>query len=113
MRNETLPDSGAFILNLDDVDNPGSHWTSVYKDSYYDSFGLPCPLELRGRILRYNRVQHQDVNSSLCGLFSAAFIHLRNCGFSDYDINYRIFTRDDWLKNYRALSRISAAHLLR
>ena len=111
MRDEPLPKTGAFILNLGKLTSDGTHWVSVYKRSYYDPFGLPAPRELQGRIRTYNRVQHQHLKSSLCGYFAAAFIHLRNCGYSDYDINYRIFTRDA-VKNFKTLGRISAEHFL-
>ena len=43
MRTEKLPKTGSFVLNLDELEDPGTHWVSVFHNEYYDSFGLPPP----------------------------------------------------------------------
>ena len=73
----------AFIVNLDDVENPGTHWVAVRKIRnlviYFDSYGdLPPPRE----ILRYYR--HYDIyfnhknlqpdNSIICGQLCLEFL---------------------------------------
>lgn len=90
MRNEKLPLYGSFIVNLDDLKNKGSHWVAVFGSEYYDSFGMPPPIELENRILTYNTIQHQTINSVLCALFACLYIHYRNYGYSKYDICYNI-----------------------
>ena len=46
MRTEKLPKSGCYVLNLDELEDPGTHWVSVFNNEYYDSFGLPPPKKL-------------------------------------------------------------------
>ena len=91
MRNDArLPQQGCYILNLDEREDPGTHWTAVYHGEYYDPFGLPPPQRLAH--LTYNRVQHQSMNSHLCGLYCMYYIFQRNRGVSAYDLSYL------WLK---------------
>ena len=59
MRNEVLPRTGCFVL--DELEDPGTHWVSVYNNEYYDSFGLPPPKKLEKTISWYNTRQHQNV----------------------------------------------------
>ncbi|VBB17973.1 Ulp1 protease [Yasminevirus sp. GU-2018] len=85
------------IFNLDNHDQPGSHWTAMYTDLesgnifYFDSFGVkPEPrvralmrqqarfLESKGKNVNtirvdYNKVQHQKGNSE-CGVYSINFL---------------------------------------
>jgi len=94
MRDEVLPKSGNFVLNLDELEDPGTHWVAVFENEYYDSFGLPPPKCLENRILWYNTQQHQNVNSSLCGLYACYFIQMRNRGYSAYDVCYKKLKND-------------------
>ena len=93
MRDENfLPVDGCFILNLDQTDGPGTHWTAVFPSFgfYYDPFGLPWPKELNKLNLHtYNSVQHQKVTSNLCGLYCIYVIrHLYKNPGSFYEIMY-------------------------
>ena len=110
MRNDRLPKSGSFILNLDGKRGPGTHWTAIYKNrEYYDSFGLPPPPELQ-HIKVYNRIQHQAPFSTLCGLFALAYIYLRNRNFSPYYINYQYFkevSKDASKENWEKIKKIT------
>lgn len=99
MRNERLPKSGNYILNLDIVENAGTHWVAVYGNEYYDSFGLAPPSEIEHKINKYNIVQHQKLTSSLCGLFACLYIHYRNYGYTPYDICYFILKHKSYNKN--------------
>ena len=101
MRDEILPNRGCYCLNLDDKSDPGTHWVAVYGDEYYDSYGLPPPKKLSH--LKYNTVQHQKPNSSLCGLYACFYIYSRNRNKSAYDICYKIFKingNEKELKNF-------------
>lgn len=85
----------AFVMNLDNSHQSGSHWVAIYCDpihdkslEYYDSFGRPCPPEFLKQIktlvdklglnfylkFKDNRVIDQRSNSSECGFFAMKFI---------------------------------------
>ena len=89
MRDEKLPKEGCFILNLDAFTDPGTHWVAVYNNEYYDSFGLPPPKCLEKQIDWYNVRQHQNIKSSLCGLYACFYIQCRNQDITPYDICYK------------------------
>ena len=94
MRTDKLPEQGSFILNLDESDGPGTHWTAVDFDKklYYDSYGLIWPKELNKLKLRsFNEVQHQKGNSSLCGLYCVCVIRMLNRGIGFYEICHTLF----------------------
>ena len=65
------------ILNHDDGDGPGKHWTCWHKKGltkvYFDSYGLPPPREmveyLRPEIF-YNTDELQQRGTVVCGHFS-------------------------------------------
>jgi len=95
------------IFNLDNHDQPGSHWTAMYTDFdkgnifYFDSFGTkPEPrvralmrqharyLQSQGKDINkirvdYNKVQHQKGNSE-CGVYSINFL-VRMARGDDFD----------------------------
>ena len=72
---------GFYIINLDDSDGPGTHWTALYKINdgfsfYYDSFGFIAPEEIEDLLHKYeyNKKQIQDIKSTSCGFYCIAFI---------------------------------------
>ena len=87
MKDDQYPSTGCWILNLDDRSGPGTHWTVVYNDEYYDSFGLPPPERLASRISWYNHKQHQR-DRPICGYYCIYYIRQRNRGLTRYDICY-------------------------
>lgn len=87
MRN-ALPKKPKFhesaIVNLDDAQGPGTHWTAYVKHgqniAYFDSFGdLRPPAELikyfgaRAKI-RYNYKRIQNFNTYICGHLCLEFL---------------------------------------
>ena len=89
MRND-LPKNGAHkketaIINLDDKNHPGTHWTCFVKIdnriNYFDSFGnLKPPKELvkyfgRGSIIKYNHDRFQNFNTYECGHLCLNFLY--------------------------------------
>lgn len=104
--NEGITKMGV-IFNLDDHDQPGSHWTAMYTDLekgnifYFDSFGVkPEPrvralmrqqakfLETKGKkvdMIRvdYNKIQHQRGDNA-CGVYSINFL-VRMARGDDFD----------------------------
>lgn len=61
------------ILNLDDTSGEGTHWVCWFRgdtSSYFDSFGLPPPLELEDYLKQpifYNTEQVQPRDQVFCG----------------------------------------------
>ena len=82
MRDEMneLKNDGFYIINLDNSNGNGTHWTALYfhpLNSYYcDSFGFVPPLEVEEKIkpYHYNDADIQDFNSEACGYYCLAFI---------------------------------------
>lgn len=73
----------AIIVNLDDVDNPGTHWVAMRKVRdiviYFDSYGdLPPPKEIlhyyRKYDVFYNHRNYQNNNSVICGQLCLEFL---------------------------------------
>lgn len=76
-----LKNGESCVLNLDDVDNAGSHFVSVIKKNddlyYFDSFGvLPptCVVNSAYKKLYFNTQDLQGMTSSVCGRWSILFI---------------------------------------
>lgn len=73
------------VINLDDVDGPGTHWVAYYKMNhnayYFDSFGnLRPPLELinyLGSATRtfYNYKKYQNYGTVICGHLCIRFLY--------------------------------------
>ena len=76
--------NGAYVLNLADHDQPGTHWTGFVirnkKCFYFDSFATPPPQEVLHLCrdcthIYYNNVQIQANTDVCCGWYVIAFIH--------------------------------------
>lgn len=90
MRN-TLPSGGprkneSFIVNLQTIQEPGSHWVAVKKRGdtaiYFDSFGnLKPPLELQRYLnkckILYNHDVFQQYDTYNCGHLCLEFLNKR------------------------------------
>lgn len=88
MRND-LPkhssDNECAVINLDDVDGPGTHWVAFYKKNqyayYFDSFGnLRPPLELINylgsrTLILYNYEKYQNYDTIICGHLCIRFLY--------------------------------------
>lgn len=73
----------SFVLNLDDIENPGTHWVAVRKIDnvalYFDSYGdLPPPAELLNYLhnydVYYNHRNFQNNYSVICGQLCLEFL---------------------------------------
>ena len=89
MRDDQLPKSGCYILNLDDSSGPGTHWVAVYNNEYFDSYGLNPPKKL-SHLNVVNTIRHQKLENT-CGIWCCLFLLLRNNGISAYKISYNLF----------------------
>jgi hypothetical protein len=76
---------GCYIINLQNHDENGSHWTAFIKDKndiyYYDSFGVVPPQNLYdifvidSTALYYNTSDDQNFDSTSCGWWSISFLY--------------------------------------
>jgi hypothetical protein len=118
------PETGSYIINMDNSDKPGSHWVAIFIDAvkrpyYFDSFGCPEPKECEAFMKRtkhpiqINTVHIQNMASNCCGYYCIFF-----CLFMTYHIGrtnkldefVRIFDPINELKNRNIL--IERLHLL-
>ena len=113
------------IFNLDDHDEPGSHWTALFTDLqngkifYFDSFAVKPEKRVR-RLMRqqanflvskgfkmddlridYNRVQHQRKNTE-CGVYSINFL-VRMARGDDFDKLCSNVVSDDKINKCRSV----------
>ena len=114
------------VFNLDDHDEPGSHWVSMYMELtpccrekpsiyYFDSIADKPTKEIKELVdnlseqyksltggdmdFLYNDIQHQKRNTE-CGIYSIHFITsmLENNNFEDY---IKKIKSDDYMNKYR------------
>lgn len=72
------------VINLDDIDGPGTHWVSYYKHDktcfYFDSFGDLQPFREfvkyvgRNCTINFNYKQYQKYDSFICGHLCLKFL---------------------------------------
>ena len=86
---------GAYIVNLDHIENTGTHWVVIFIKSneviYFDSFDVEyIPEEIkkltRNKNIKTNIFRIQDYNSKMCGYFFILFIEfmLKNKFLTDF-----------------------------
>lgn len=97
LKNHKLQHNKFYIVNLENEfdengkSNDGTHWVAFqsnkYKNGhveniYFDSYGLPAPLEisefLHEKNVPYNRKDLQSLLGDICGYFCLAFGHFIN-----------------------------------
>jgi hypothetical protein len=83
---------GGYIINLqNNHDGQGTHWVSfliyqnndhTYRCLYYDSYGMPPPLEVEQYIkklndfkIAYNTRQIQKINTTECGFYALSWLY--------------------------------------
>lgn len=114
------------VFNLDDHDEPGSHWVSLYMELkpccrenpsiyYFDSIADKPTKEINNLVdnlseqyksmtgedmeFLYNDIQHQKRNTE-CGIYSIHFITSMLEG-KDFDDYIKEIKRDDYMEKYR------------
>ena len=98
---------GAYVINLDEYRNIGTHWMALYVNNktitYFDSFGVEhIPKEImkfidnRNIITNIYRIQAYD--SIMCSYFCIAFINFMFNGNSLTDYT-SLFSSNDFKKN--------------
>ena len=104
---------GAYVINLDEYENPGTHWVSLFVKPtytvYFDSFGVEhIPKEINKFIrndIKSNIFRIQSYDSIMCGYFCIEFINymLKGKTFLDYT---NLFSPNDFKKKDRVIKRI-------
>ena len=86
------------VINLDTSKTSGTHWTCYFlspeKCIYFDSYGLPPPIELvnyTGRGLYYNTFILQDTKSPICGHLCLFVLSELSKGKSFFDIVLNLY----------------------
>ena len=101
-------------MNLDEFENTGTHWVSLFVKTneviYFDSFGVEyIPKEINKFIgnkkikARIFRIQAYD--STMCGYFCIEFINYMLKGKTLLDYT-NLFSPNDFKKNDRVIKRI-------
>ena len=88
-----------YILNLQNEDQPGSHWTALLPmGRYIDSFGFPPTKAITPFVKEYSLCDYQGLNQEDCGYFAIYFClnqqdPFKNLISNDYAHNYRTLKR--------------------
>ena len=104
---------GAYVINLDEYENTGTHWVSLFAKTkytvYFDSFGVEhIPKEINKFIrneIKSNMFRIQAYDSIMCGYFCIEFINYMLKGKTLLDYT-NLFSPNDFKKNDRTIKRI-------
>lgn len=106
----------SFIINLDPVALPGSHWVAVYfrntESVYFDSYGRPPPtnilkfLEINSKEVSFNEFCLQDFSTLTCGYFCLYFLYNQS-----RKLSLKKLKQDDTLHNEKVIERFSKTKL--
>ena len=104
---------GAYVINLDEYENIGTHWVSLFVKSkytgYFDSFGVEhIPKEINKLInndIQSNIFRLQACDSIMCGYFCIEFINYMLKGKTLLDYT-NLFSPNDFKKNAQIIKRI-------
>ena len=106
-------EKGAYVINLDEYENTGTHWVSLFVKTkytvYFDSFGVEhIPKEINKFIrndIKSNIFRIQAYDSIMCGYFCIEFVNymLKDKTLLDYT---NLFSPNDFKKNDRIIKRI-------
>ena len=112
-------EKGAYVINLDEYENTGTHWVSLFvKDNkvvYFDSFGIEDISKeinkfignnkIKSNIININIFRIQAYDSIMCGYFCIEFINYMLKGKTLLDYT-NLFSPNDFKKNDRVIKRI-------
>ena len=105
---------GAYVLNLDEYENTGAHWVSLFVKTneviYFDSFGVEhIPEEINKFIgnkkIKTSTFRMQAYDSIMCGYFRIEFINYMLKGKTLLD-DTNLFSPYDFRKNDRVIKII-------
>ena len=107
---DNLPDKikdGAYVINLDEYSDIGSHWIALYVNNktvtYFDSFGIEhISKEVKKFVNNKNIIANifriQNYDSIMCGYFCSGFIDYMFKGKSLKD-HTNLFSPNNFKKN--------------
>ena len=98
---------GAYIINLDEYSDIGTHWVALWVNNnnvtYFDSFGVEHILKeiikfIENRNIKTNIFRIQTYDSIMCGYFCVGFIDfmLKGKSLTDYR---NLFSPNDFNNN--------------
>lgn len=98
---DTLPQSSrkseCGIVNLDSIENKGTHWVGYWKNGenkyYFDSFGLFPPIELQkylGPQILSSTFKLQEINTNYCGYLCLYVLSCLSKGFTYEDVIFNL-----------------------
>ena len=102
-------ENGAYVINLDEYADVGTHWIALYVKNneviYFDSFGVEnVPKEIKRftghKNTKTNKFRIQADNSILCGYFCIGFIDFIFAGRSLIDFT-SFFVQDIILSYFK------------
>ena len=107
---KTVSYPSSFVINLDPSYKPGSHWVAVYFDKngvgeYFDSLaGYPLHevvhfLRSHAKEWQYNRMQVQELYTTMCGQFVVFYIYQKSRGLMLEVILRKYFSTHNKLRN--------------
>ena len=84
-RNSIEIKDGAYVINLDEYSDIGTHWVALYVHNddvtYFDSFGVEhIPKEIKTFINKKNIFRIRTYDSIMCGYFCIGFIYFKLAG---------------------------------
>ena len=105
---------GAYVINLDEYENTGTHWSSLFVKPkytiYFDSFGIEHILKEINKFIGNNNIKSnifriQAYSSIMCGYYCIEFINymLKGKALLDYT---NLFSPNDFKKNDQIIKRI-------
>ena len=98
---------GAYVINLDEYENTGTHWVSLFVKSkytvYFDSFGVEHIRKELNKFIGNKKIKAsifriQAYNSIMCGYFCIEFINYMLKGKTLLDYT-NLFSPNDFKKN--------------
>ena len=115
---------GAYVINLDEYENTGTHWVSLFVKPkytvYFDSFGVEyipkkinkfigneqsSSAKVRNKKIKASIFRIQVYDSIMCGYFCVKFINYMLKGKTLLDYT-NLFSPNDFKKNDRVIKRI-------
>ena len=105
---------GAYVINLDEYSDIGTHWVALYVQNnnvtYFDSFGVEhIPKEIKAFInnknIKTNIFRVQAYDSIMCGYFCFGFLNFMFAGktlteYTNLFSPYNFKRNDDIILNY-------------
>lgn len=81
------------ILNLGNAFTGGTHFVAIYKNQYFDPFGMdPPPIVMeKNPIVQWKDVQIQSLKTGHCGIYCVCFLYYAI--HDDLETFYKSFTK--------------------